>query len=421
VALLLGAGVLYLWGTYVAASDLLLVSLVGLVFGAILLCWGAGSARELALPLCIALFAVPMPAVLAHQIVFPLQLAVAAHTEALLGALGVTVDRSGDILFTATAAVQVIETCSGIRSMDVLTLLALVFVAFFQPGWRRGLVLVLAAPLIAYAINVMRVAWVVFRARGDVAPTGHVLEGLVVFAASVTVLMAFDAVLSRLLPTPEPERASQAPLALGRGPAGARYARAFAVVAGALALASVAMPRWHPNVPRSPRIELPAEVGPWRRMAAEERPWTPVSSGNSVARYELGGETVLFSLARDNRLRRDRSLLSPKNAVPGPGWEIERRWLAEPDVGGGRFQAVLAGSFASRSLTYSRYEGFEGLLSEVLRATFATDRSILRRPGEAGLLRLSTTVTPSARGATEAAARLEAFLRAWRGMHAPPR
>jgi hypothetical protein len=244
-----------------------------------------------------------------------------------------------------------------------------------------------------------------------------VFEGLLVFGVSVALLLVFDALISRLLPTPEVEREDRKPPASGGTPAGACYGQVLATVAAVFALASVALPRWHPPAPAAGMLELPVEVGSWRRTATKEPLWTPVDSGSAVARYELAGETVLVFMARDRRLRRNSSLLSPRNVVPGPGWEIEKRWLAEPEAGSVRFQAVLAGSFASRSLTYSTYEGLEGVLGEVVRATFATDRSFLRRPGEAKVLRLSTNVTPSARGATDAEARLEAFLRAWREMH----
>jgi hypothetical protein len=60
-------------------------------------------------------------------------------------------------------------------------------------------------------------------------------------------------------------------------------------------------------------------------------------------------------------------------------------------------------------LSYHWYQGVEGLGKEVLRAWLAIDRSFLRRPAGALVIRLSTEVSSTDEGGSRAEARLREF------------
>ncbi|MEN8185087.1 MAG: exosortase C-terminal domain/associated protein EpsI, partial [Myxococcota bacterium] len=410
-------GVLFLWASYVGAMDLLIPSLASLALGAGLLLGGAPLARELALPLLILLFAIPSPAVLTNQIVFPLQLLTAEHTLALVRALGVPAVQSGDLLYTPGHTVRVIETCSGMRSIDVLTLLALVYAAFFRPGARRGVLLVVAAPLIAYGINLVRVALMVLR-PGSPSALAHVLEGVAVFGAGVLLLLLTDAGLSRLLPHRRSQPAAHGP-DLPTPSAGRRSLAVLAAVAVSLAAASLLVPSWvRPDRLDGSALKLPAEAHGWRlsgRTPAEEarRPWSGGATRHAYGSYERDGEAAAVFVAVNHRLRRNQSLLSPRNAFPGAGWEVEERTLLAVGPDGPRVEVTLLGGLKGRVLTYHWYEGTARLAGELTRALLATDRSPLRRPGAARMVQLSTGVEPKATGRAEAEARLRSLLPAF--------
>jgi EpsI family protein len=126
-------------------------------------------------------------------------------------------------------------------------------------------------------------------------------------------------------------------------------------------------------------------------------------------RYQRDDETVSAFVGYEDRLNRSRSLLSPKNAFPGRGWEAEERGLVELGPDGFPGVRVVARSQANRVLSYHYYLGIERLGEEALRAWLATDRSILRRPTGALVIRLSTEVSSTADGRSRAEARLREF------------
>jgi EpsI family protein len=109
--------------------------------------------------------------------------------------------------------------------------------------------------------------------------------------------------------------------------------------------------------------------------------------------------------------RRDRnsSLLSPKNALPGRGWEVEDRGFARLDAWDRRVARVVARSGQHRILTYHWYEGMDSVALEALRALFATDESPLWRSQRPRVIRIGTRVGVGALDEAEADRRLQAF------------
>ena len=88
--------------------------------------------RELAFPLLLLPFMIPIPAVIYNQITFPLQLFASQVAEFSLGLMGIPVLRDGNILELASQKLSVVEACSGIRSLLSLSFLSLVYAYFFD-------------------------------------------------------------------------------------------------------------------------------------------------------------------------------------------------------------------------------------------------------------------------------------------------
>ena len=175
--------------------------------------------------------------------------------------------------------------------------------------------------------------------------------------------------------------------------------------------ASLLTPRWAPPKRSSPPpLDLPRELGDW--AAAEKIPLDGHFLGSVRfshwwhRRYVKGKESVSVFVGYDDRLRRHRSLVSRKNAFPGPGWEPEEEASIELEPGGPRVHSVQARSQAARTLSYHWYEGQASLAEEVLRASLAADQSRLRRTRGGVVARLSTLVEPGRDGRARADSRL---------------
>ncbi len=353
---------LFLWGQYTGALDLVLASLLAVTLGSALLLSGRRLARELMLPLLFLAFAIPLPAVLTNQLIYPLQLITAVHTAWLLNAIGITAVPEGVMLHLASHSVQVVESCSGLRSIFVLTTLAVGWLCFFPTRRLAAALLILSAPAIAYFVNILRILGLVLNPSSDLASI-HSVQGLGVFLLGLLILYGVDSLLQRVLGGSE-ARIGEPETALPPNAAWERHGCAIALallLAGMLGV-SLWGPRWNPpDPPQRPSIDLPQEIDGWkvvRRLKPE-----PYFLGSVAFRshwhgeYERGSERVSVFIGYDDRLDRNRSLLSPKNAVPGAGWHVEERTPIQLAPSGLGAESVSARSGKTRTLSFHWYEG----------------------------------------------------------------
>lgn len=108
------------------------------------------------------IFLLPVPATGRHLIAYPLQ-SVTAHATQVCGeALGMSVERTGNLLSINGNNVAIAEACNGMRMVFTLLLVCYTF-AFTTPlpGWVRALVLVFS-PVVAVICNVIRLVPTVY-------------------------------------------------------------------------------------------------------------------------------------------------------------------------------------------------------------------------------------------------------------------
>jgi exosortase len=169
------------------------LSLPVVLAGLVLLLGGPALLRVLAFPLAYLLFMLPLPVPLFTAIAFPLQLLAASVASAVLDLAGVPVFREGNIIHLAYTRLEVVEACSGIRSLISLGALAVVFAYFTQRGWWRQAVVVLSAIPIALATNALRIAvtGVLAHRIGLAAAMGfyHTFSGWLIFVLALGVLV----------------------------------------------------------------------------------------------------------------------------------------------------------------------------------------------------------------------------------------
>jgi exosortase len=174
-----------------------LITLVGLL----LVIGGKQLVRELAFPLLLLPFMIPIPAVLYNQITFPLQLFASQVAEVSLSILGIPVLRDGNILELASQKLSVAEACSGIRSLLSLSFLALVYAYFFDGRvWMRWALLILTIP-IAVIANSGRVTLTGILSETNTALAQgffHTAEGWIIFMISLAMLVGTHFILTRV-------------------------------------------------------------------------------------------------------------------------------------------------------------------------------------------------------------------------------
>lgn len=397
------------WARFVSAPDLLIPALILAVLG---LAWQAGGGRLagfLAAPAALLLFAMPIPGILLNRVIFPFQLWTADYTFRLLEFLRVPVVQIADTLRTATNNFIVIEGCSGLGSMEVLTLLALAFAWYTRASLLQGTILVLAAPAIAFGLNGFRVVSMVLNPESDLVSV-HTTQGLVAFAVGALCIALLDAVLVRVLPSRRAEVAARPVVAPSLGPAALAWLGLFAVV-------SLAVPRYEMPPPQIPNLlpsplagytdeELPTDrrfLGSVAFSLHDYRAYRPVEDpGAPEVRVFVGG---------DDRRDRTRSFQSTKNRVPGTGWLVEEH--TEKELAGRLpVLSVQARSNDARTLSYSTEWNVGGTAYETLRAVLALDQSPLAREDWGLVLRATTVLPPGPGGRVLAERRLAELLRA---------
>jgi len=212
-ALIILSLLVYLAGRFGAELFLTRVSLIGVLAGAIAFMWGRGHLRILAFPLVFLLFMIPLPAIVFNRLTLPLQLVASSAGESLIRAFGVPVLRDGNVLQLPTRALEVVEACSGIRSIVALTMMA-VMIGYFTGRPRLDRVLIaLAALPIAIVTNAVRVAgtglaseWV-----SPAAAEGflHTFSGVALFVVALAALSGVQRLVAWLT-----TRSSLAPAAV---------------------------------------------------------------------------------------------------------------------------------------------------------------------------------------------------------------
>ncbi|HEV7891021.1 MAG TPA: exosortase/archaeosortase family protein [Pyrinomonadaceae bacterium] len=220
------AALLALWvGTAGAELFTQRMSLVLLLAGVCVYFWGWRLLRALLVPLALLALAVPIPAIVFNKIAFPLQLFASQCAVFVMRALNITVLREGNVIelyplgSLTTKRLEVVEACSGIRSLMTLVTLAVVFAYFTSPTdeggtggkrferyrvWRAVLIVVAAVP-IAIITNAARVSGtgVLARYYGTEVADGffHEFSGWVIYIAAFLLLFAFGWLVDRFNPS----------------------------------------------------------------------------------------------------------------------------------------------------------------------------------------------------------------------------
>ena len=200
LAIMVWAGFQLYIATLGAELFLTRTSFIFSIIGAVLLLGGTQYLRIFSFPLFLLFFMVPIPAIIYNQLTFPLQIFASRVAETTIDLLQIPVIREGNVLILPQQTLDVVEACSGIRSLLTLTFLSLVYGYFFEKrSWVR-MVLFLSTIPIAIAANAGRVAFtgVISQFKPELAEGWfHEAQGWVIFMIGLTILVAFHQLIIR--------------------------------------------------------------------------------------------------------------------------------------------------------------------------------------------------------------------------------
>jgi exosortase len=199
---MLGAVGLLLLGSLGAELFTSRFSLLVLLAGMILFLAGWKMLRAVSFPLGYLVWMIPIPVIIYNQITFPLQLIASRLATAGLELAQIPVLRDGNILIMSNYSLEVVEACSGIRSLMTLMALAVAYGYLVSPQrWVRYVLAVFMVP-IAIVTNAIRilVAGILAHRFGPAAAEGflHEFSGWAIFLVALVLLFGSHWILRRI-------------------------------------------------------------------------------------------------------------------------------------------------------------------------------------------------------------------------------
>ncbi len=217
-------------GTAGAELFLQRISLVVMLAGLVIFFWGHRLLSLLWVPLGLLVLAIPVPAIIFNKVAFPLQLFASRCAVWSMSLWGIPVLRQGNVIellpkgARETKKLEVVEACSGIRSLMTLLTLAVVFAYFTYPKsddgdddkgqgifwwvksyafWRSAIIVMSAVP-IAILTNALRVSGtgVLSHYYGTEVADGffHSFSGWVIYIVAFLMLFAVAWLTDRFRP-----------------------------------------------------------------------------------------------------------------------------------------------------------------------------------------------------------------------------
>jgi exosortase len=175
------------------------ISLLLLIAGLVIFFRGCHPFRAVLFPWAFLFLMIPIPEIVFSQITFPLQILASKVAALLLPLLGVPVLREGNIVNLPAMPLEVVEACSGIRSLLSLVTLAIIYGYLVETRLWARVALALASIPIAVAANSLRIVgtgllvqyWDPDKAEGFF----HTFSGWLVFVVALAMLFLFHRLL----------------------------------------------------------------------------------------------------------------------------------------------------------------------------------------------------------------------------------
>jgi exosortase len=186
---LLGGLLLFVVGKIGAELFTMRFSILVVIWGLIVFLAGWGYGRALATSILYLIFMIPIPAIIWNKIAFPLKLFATKLAAVTISWLAVPVYREGNVLYLANTTLEVVDACSGLRSLTSLLAISAAFALITHHSKVKKWILFLSAVPIAVLVNIIRLTATGFLAQhfGEQVAQGflHEASGIVIFALAI--------------------------------------------------------------------------------------------------------------------------------------------------------------------------------------------------------------------------------------------
>lgn len=457
-ALILLALLALLGGTLGAEIFTQRISLVLMLVGIIIYFFGAKILQFLVVPFALLVFSIPIPQIIFNRIAFPLQIWASQAAVWGIRVFEVASVRKGNVIeilprgATQIIALEVVQACSGIRSLMTLVTLALVLVYFTRNKsksnqtsfWKnfdfwRAVILMFSAVPIAILTNAARVTatgvLTYYYGKRATESVWHEMAGWLVYVVALILLLSVNFGLKYIfrkasarqdknetrinageyksdkkgdaLPNASPFRRASVPLLLSVLLCGGIFINWFEQ-------------RGEIIVERKPLSEIPAKIGKWQQKGNPLRFSEQSESVLRATEYTMreyvssDGRPANVYVGYYASQKTGATYHSPQNCLPGAGWVMKQPEYVEIRTPNGK------------TFTANRYIVENGIYKEILiywyegrgrtEASEYRDKvntvwdSVWRKRSDGAMVRVMTTVGGDELSATEAAINLSGEL-----------
>ncbi|MGD9562337.1 MAG: exosortase C-terminal domain/associated protein EpsI [Pyrinomonadaceae bacterium] len=420
------ATLMLLAGTLASVIFAQRISLLVMIAGVVTCCWGARALRSLFVPFILLALSIPIPQLIFNKIALPLQILASRLADNGIRALGISTARIGNVIeipYRITGEIiglEVVEACSGIRSLMTLITLSLILGYFTrdrlhndQHGLKglmidrdvqRTVLLMVAAVPVALITNAARVivtgVIAYYFGYDGVEGTWHDVSGSFVFLAALAILFGLNIVLRRIFRGTGPEGEM---LLDTRSAAESTTSQRVIVIFGVIVFCGVFVNwfqyRGEIHVARRPLSEIPARLGNWEQRNADIRfdaeTEKVLRASDYVMRDYYGpGKRLNLYVGYYGSQRTGATYHSPLSCLPGTGWEMADRQLLEIETSRGRRFTV--NRYIVRRGEHKEYliYWYQGrgrtFASEYMDKLYTSVDSVTRRRSDGGMVRIMT-------------------------------
>ena len=442
--LIIGAFFLLLGGTLGAELFTQRISLVVMLAGIIIYFFGAKILKSLVVPFVLLLLAIPIPQIIFNKIAFPLQIYASKMAVWGIRLFEVPSVRKGNVIeilpdgATQIIALEVVEACSGIRSLMTLVTLALILAYFTRSkkqtnggtfdflknfDFWRTVILMLAAIPIAVFTNAARVTatgvLTFFYGKRATESVWHELSGWLVYLVALALLIGFNLILKKFHRRDTETQENRQSAVGGRWSAvgGRIYLLLGVLVVGGVFI-NWFQQRGEVVVDRKPLSQMAASLGEWRQKGSEIRFDASTESVLGATDYTMreytasNGQFANLYVGYYASQRTGATYHSPQNCLPGAGWVMTQPELVEIKTESGK--AFTANKYIIENGIYNEvliywYQGRGQAEASEYRDKINTVRdSVLRRRSDGAMVRVMTAVGNNEAESTAAAIDLAA-------------
>lgn len=423
------------------------ISFTLMIAGVAVYFFGGRILSVLVVPFVLLLLAIPIPQILFNRIAFPLQILASQMAVWGVRLFDIPVLRKGNVIdilprgSLQTISLEVVEACSGIRSLSTLITLALILAYFtrsekggngrfgnFHPrDLLRAFLLMVSAIPIAVLTNAGRVAATgilsYYYGKAGAEGTVHEMSGWLVYVAALAILIGVNFLLKLILRV----RGGGVDATPVAGVTIRRTAPLFPLLV-AIVLGGVAI-IWFVNrgevpTPRTELVNLPKTLGDWQQKGTDFTFGKDVESVLGTTDYTMreyslpDGRIANLYVGFYASQRTGATYHSPQNCLPGAGWVLGDPGSIDITAADGRiFRAnrYLIENGNYREVLIYWYQGRGRIeASEYNDKVNTVWDSVTRRRTDGAMVRVMTSVgndeSSAVKAAVDLAARLEGQL-----------